>query len=290
MNCNFAMLLKRGLKTLALLLTFLVIILLFSTRQVQAGGRPVGKHRLFVIATSSYFFNDQYWDENGQTKSYDNNGKYSTFSLSLSAEYGFSRRVSLLVSLPYTINFFKNTVNSTTVGSLGDASVGMSYYIANIAYRTYFSVQTNFLFPVYHNTDSLNHGYGDVGANVQFLASGDFKIGEKQFAFSGTVGASQYFGPLAPLQLSFSGTLGFTVSKKNQVSLTETTASSYSPSKAFDPTSPVPAKDFTYSELTVTVAHNISRNKSYFLSGTRFLIGKNTGIGNTLSLGYAYKF
>jgi len=258
--------------------------------QAQAGGRPVGKKRLFIIATSSYFFNDQYWDENGKVTSYDNNGKYSTFSLSLSAEYGFSRRVSLIASLPYSVNFFKNSVNSTTVGSLGDASIGMSYYIANIAYRTYFSVQTNFLFPVYHNTDSLNHGYGDVGANVQFLASGDFKIGEKSFSFSGTVGASQYIGDLAPLQLSFSGTLGFTITKKDQVSLTETTASSFSPSKAFDPTSPVPAKDFTYSEITATIAHNISRNKSFFLSGTRFIVGKNTGIGNTLSLGYAYKF
>jgi len=290
MNRSLAILLKQVLKTRHLLAVFFVAILLFSNMQAQAGGRPVGKKRLFIIATSSYFFNDQYWDENGKVTSYDNNGKYSTFSLSLSAEYGFSRRVSLIASLPYSVNFFKNSVNSTTVGSLGDASIGMSYYIANIAYRTYFSVQTNFLFPVYHNTDSLNHGYGDVGANVQFLASGDFKIGEKSFSFSGTVGASQYIGDLAPLQLSFSGTLGFTITKKDQVSLTETTASSFSPSKAFDPTSPVPAKDFTYSEITATIAHNISRNKSFFLSGTRFIVGKNTGIGNTLSLGYAYKF
>lgn len=287
---SFTNLLNRVSKTPLILLVVLIAVLLFSYLPAQAGGRPVGKKRLFIIATSSYFFNDQYWDENGKVTSYDNNGKYSTFSLSLSAEYGFSRRVSMLVSLPYAVNFFKNSVRSTTVGSLGDASVGMSYYIANIAYRTYFSVQTNVLFPVYHNTDSLNHGYGQVGANVQFLASGDFKIGEKPFAFSGTVGASQYFGSLAPLQLSFSGTLGFTITKKDQISLTETTASSFSPSKAFDPTSPVPAKDFTYSEITATIAHNISRNKSFFFSGTRFIVGKNTGIGNTLSLGYTYKF
>jgi hypothetical protein len=281
---------KQTFRAPVLILAFLFTTLLSSSQQAYAGGRPVGKKRLFIIANASYFFNDKFWDQNGDVQPYADNGKYSTFSLSVSAEYGFSRRVSLLATLPYSDSFFNNSLSSFNSNSLGDASVGVSYYIANIAYRTYFSVQANLLFPVYRNTASQNHGYGYVGANTQFIASGDFKAFEKPFAFSLVLGASQYYGDLAPLQLNFAGTLGFSISKNNQLSITGTQASSFSPSKAFDPTSPVPAKDFTYTEVTATLSHNISRNKSIFFSGTRFLIGKNTGIGNTISVGYAYKF
>ncbi len=281
---------KQALKTPRVIAGLLFAVLLFSNVHVSAGGRPVGYKRLFIIASTSYYFNDQFWDEDGNAQSYADNGKYSTLSLSLSAEYGLTRRMALSVSLPYSASFFNSATGSTTNASLGDASVGASYYLANIAYRTFFSVQGNLIFPVYVNSATQNHGYGNVGANIQFLAAGDFKINDKAFSFSGTLGASQYFGSLAPLQLSFSGSLGFSISRKDQISLSETTASSYSPAKAFDPTSPVPAKDFTYSEITVTVAHNISRRKSIFVSGTRFIVGKNTGIGNTISIGYAYKF
>lgn len=289
MNC-FTPLLKKVPKAQLLYMPILLGVMLFSIAQTYAGGRPVGKKRLLLIATSAYFFNDQYWDENGAVQSYANNGKYATFNLTLTAEYGFSRRLALLTSLPYYANYFNSTASSTTTSSLGDASVGVSYYIANIAYRTYFSVQSNFLFPVYNNTGSTNYGYGEIGANAKFLASGDFKIGEKPFSYTASVGGTQYFGNQAPLQLSFSGTLGFNITKNNELSFIETTTSSFSSSKTFNPTSAVPAKDFTYSEVTVTFAHNISRNKSIFFSGTRFVAGNNTGVGNRVSLGYAYKF
>ncbi|WP_448702914.1 hypothetical protein ACFGVR_11215 [Mucilaginibacter sp. AW1-3] len=269
---------------------FLVMILLFNNTGVRAGGNPVGKKRLFIIVSTSYYFANTFWDENGQQQQYPDNGKYTTLSLSVNAEYGFSRRIALVASLPFSANYFKSSVNSTTTSSLGDASVGMSYYLANIAYRTYFSVQGNFVFPVYQNTATVIHGYGDVGANAQFLVSGDFKLGEKSIAFGGTVGASQFFGELAPLQLTLGGNLGMAVSKKNQLSIAATAAASFSPEKAFDPTSPAPAKDYRYTQITLNFSHNISRNKSLFFSGTRFLVGKNTGIGNTITAGFTYKF
>jgi len=290
MNYTFTHLLKRANKASGYRLMFLLVLLLFSNVAVYAGGRPVGKKRLFIIATSSYYFANRFWDENGNSQPYAYNGKYSTLSLTINAEYGLSRRVSLSASIPYSANFLNSTAGNTTNAALGDASVGVNYYIANIAYRTYFSIQGNFLFPLYQNSLTQDHGYGELAANTQFLAAGDFKLWDKSFSFGANVGASQYFGSLAPFQLTFGGSLGFTVSKKNQISLSETTATSYSPSKAFDPNSPVPAKDYTFNEITGTFAHNISRNRSLFFSATRFINGKNTGIGNTVSVGYTYKY
>ncbi len=290
MNFTFTRLLKQAKALSGYGLVLLLMLALFSNTPAYAGGRPVGKKRLFIIATSSYYFANKFWDENGNAQPYTYNGKYSTLSLTINAEYGLSRRVSLSASIPYSANFFNSTAGNTTNAALGDASVGMSYYIANIAYRTFFSVQANFLFPLYQNSLTADHGYGELAGNTQFLAAGDFKLWDKSFSFGANVGASQYFGSLAPFQLTFGGSLGFTVSKKNQVSLSETTATSYSPSKAFDPNSPVPAKDYTYNELTATFAHNISRRRSLFFSATRFINGKNTGIGNTVSVGYTYKY
>jgi hypothetical protein len=279
------------LKTsITMALTTLVAVMLLSTADTYAGGRPVGKKRLFVNIGLSYFFNNKFWDQNSQEQSYAFNGHNTSLSASLSAEYGFSRRVSLMASVPFVSNRQINDINSTTLNTIGDGNIGVRYYIANIAYRIYFSVQGNLIFPLYVNTATVTRGYGKLGSSIQFAASGDFKMFGKPFFFETDLSSSQYFGGDAPVQGQFTGSIGFALAKKYSVSVSESSAISYSISKVFNPLSSAPAQDFASNEITAGISRSLGRSRSLSFSYTTFISGKNTAIGSSFSLGYGYKF
>ena len=272
------------------ILPALFAALVFSGVAAYAGGRPVGKKRLYINISGSYFFNNRFWDQDGNVQSYDYNGKNSSLSASLSAEYGFSRRVSLVASAPFVSNRVQNDLYSNTINTMGDAQLGLRYYFANISYRTYFSVQGNLIFPLYANTSTVTKGYGQMGSSIQLAASGDFKLFDKGFFFESYLSSSQYFGGDAPLQGQLTAAVGTSLTPKLQLSASGTSIKSYSISKAFNPLIPAPAKNYSSTQITGTLSRNLGRSRSLSLSYTTFISGKNTAIGSSVSLGYGYKF
>ncbi|WP_295652044.1 hypothetical protein [uncultured Mucilaginibacter sp.] len=265
-------------------------LLLLLSMATYAGGRPVGKHRLFINIGASYFFNHQFWDQNGQVQNYAFNERNSSLSASISAEYGFSRRVSLMASVPFVSNMVRSDISNSTINTLGDGQIGVRYYLANIAYRTYFSIQGNLIFPLYVNTAAVTRGYGELGSSIQLAAAGDFNMLSKSFFFEVDLSTSQYFGGDAPLQGQFTASIGTSLAKKLQLSLSESSATSYSITKTFNPASPAPAKDYSSNEVTAGLSYGLGHSRSLSLSYTTFISGKNTAIGSSVSLGYGYKF
>jgi hypothetical protein len=267
-----------------------VAILLLSSTAAHAGGRPVGKRRLFISLGASYFYNSKYSDQDRQVQTYANNGHNQSLSASASAEYGFSRRVSLMASVPFVSNTVKSDLASNTINTLGDGQVGVRYYIANISYRTYFSIQSNLIFPLYVNTDAVNRGYGKLGSSLTLAGSGDFKMFGKAFFFETDVSSSKYFGGDAPFQGTFTASLGFAVSKYYSLSLSESSALSYSITKDLNPLSSSPAKDYSSNQITAGLSRGIGKSRSLSLSYTTFISGRNTAIGSSISLGYGFKY
>lgn len=278
----------------ALLLVFFIASVIPGTR-VFAGGKPVGKKRLFLIPAAAYFFNSTYWDKNGLYHQYDNGLRFGSAILSINSEYGFSRKVSLMAALPYVINqVYQPGAATSSVNGLGDAEIGIRYYVFNIDYNFYFSVQGTLVVPMYKNTTEKSLGYQQLGTEVRLLGAGDFKFLSQKFYFEAATGSRQYMGRLAPFQLKNSLSLSYSITKKNQLSIAGTSVYSFSPIKnslnVVNPLDVANTKDFSFNQLTASYSHSIQRNKSLFLSFSKFITGRNTGDGSTLSVGYVYKY
>ena len=93
------------------------ILLVALNHEVFAGGFPVRPKSLLLSPSVNYFFANKGWDSLGIKKPFLNNGQFSSFTYSLYAEYGISRRFTFVALLPYVINNFKQTgYNSTSMG------------------------------------------------------------------------------------------------------------------------------------------------------------------------------
>jgi hypothetical protein len=231
-----------------LLIAFLLIGALRGNS--YAGGFPVRPHSLLLSPSVSYFYANKAWDSIGHLASFPSNGHFSSLTYQLYAEYGLSRRFTLVAQLPYVTNTFVQGNYKNTAAGLTDLETGIRWYVANIDYRFYFMVQGTVITPLYVNNPSL--GYGLTGG-----------------------------------ELRYSGTLGFNLDKqfKNQISVSVGGFYSTSTNKQFSYVQ-YANKDFSFNQVSLSYGHSFSREFSIFLTGGKFINGRNTGDGasGTVSL------
>lgn len=295
MHYNFTKPLKGSSAVIKIAVAFVFLLIsLFASHTVFAGGKPVGKHRLFIIPAAAYFFNSTYWDRQGVYRTYNQNLHFGSKIFSINSEYGFSRRLSLVGSIPFVINSSSQTGVTASVAGFGDAELGARYYLANINYNVYFSVQGSLVIPLYSTNDGKSLGYGTLGADLRGIGAGDFSIASQKFYWELNVGFRQFTGTSNPFQLKNSLSLSYSINRKNQVSIAGTSLYSFSPVKTASNENNVldigSTKDFNFNQLTASYSYSIKRNKSLFVSFSKFITGVNTGAGTTLSIGYVYKY
>ncbi len=281
-------LLKSFTKTLS------VAFVLFITVQGKAfadGGFPVRPGRLLISPSVSYFFASSQWDSTGVKKPFDNGGKYTSIGITLYSEYGISRRFAAVVSLPYVLNNYTQNIAPTSTQSSGltDLETGIRYYLANIDFVYYFSIQGTAITPLYSNNASL--GYGEEGGELKLAFSGSGHLGDLSTYFNAADGVRQYFGNNGPIQNRYNATFGLSLDQKfsNQVSVTLSGINSFSNDKTFVSAVPETNKNFSFLEASLSYGHSFTREISLFLSGGEFLTGNNTGVGTTLSLAFIYR-
>ena len=120
------------------------LLLLYSST-VLAGGFPVRPRSVTMTASVNYFFANKGWDTLRILKPFSNNGHYNSTTYSINTEYGISRRFTLVGTLPYTFNSYRDTTGySQTNQGPADFEIGLRYYAANINYIYYFSIQGSF--------------------------------------------------------------------------------------------------------------------------------------------------
>ena len=270
--------------------TFLLLIA-FANKAKADGGFPVRPGRLLISPSISYFFGDKQWDTTGgPKKSLPNGGKYSSIGVSIYAEYGISRKFAAVASLPYVIDTYKqNTApTSSTTSGLSDLETGIRYYLANIDFIYYFSLQGTLITPTYYNKPAL--GYGEEGAELKAAASGTYTLFGKKGYFNASDGIRQYFGNNGPWQNRYSLTGGLSLDNqyKNLVSITASGIFSESNDKQFTPIIEA-NKDYSFFELSVAYGHAFTREISIFANAGEFLTGYNTSAGTTLSLAFIYR-
>jgi hypothetical protein len=253
------------------------------------GGFPTRPGRLLIAPSVSYFFANSQWDSTGVKKSFANNGKFSSVGVTLYAEYGISRKFAAVASIPFVYNMYNQTglPNSNSSG-LTDMETGLRYYLANIDFIYYFSIQGTAITPLYSNNNSL--GYGQEGAELKLAFSGTGHLGGLSTYFNAADGVRQYFGTNGPIQNRYNATFGLTLDEdyENQISATVSGIYSQSNDKHFSVV-PQTNKDFSFLQASIGFGHSFTRETSLFLSGGRFLTGRNTGIGTSVSLAFIYR-
>jgi len=273
-----------------LLLSTLILFTTTYSISYADGGFPVRPGRLLIAPSVSYFFANSQWDSTGVKKNFANNGRFSSVGVTLYAEYGISRRFAAIASVPYVYNMYsQNTApTSTNSSGLADMETGLRYYLANIDFIYYFSIQGTAITPLYSNNASL--GYGQEGAELKLAFSGTGKLGSLSTYFNAADGVRQYFGTNGPIQNRYNATFGLSLDSdyENQVSATVSGIYSQSNDKRFA-VIPETNKDYSFLQASIGFGHSFTRETSLFLSGGRFLTGRNTGIGTSVSLAFIYR-
>ncbi len=279
------------LKTFSRVLLLTAILFITSKNFSYAdGGFPVRPGRLLISPSVSYFFSNSKWDSTGTKSSYANNGKFSSIGVTLYMEYGLSRRWALVATLPYVSNNYTQSISPTSNISSGltDLETGIRFYLANINFLYYFSLQGTVITPMYVNNPNL--GYGLTGGELKLALSGSGHLGGLSSYFNLADGVRQYFGTDGPWQNRYNATYGISLDHRfmNQLSATVSGINSFSDNKSFSPI-PETNKDFGFLEASLSYGHSFSKNFSIFITGGQFLLGNNTGVGTTASLALIYR-
>jgi protein XagA len=271
---------------------FLLILFAASQTRVFAdGGFPVRPGRLLIAPSVSYFFANTQWDSTGVKKAFPNGGKYTSVGVTLYAEYGISRRFAAVVSLPYVYNTYSQNIapRNTVTSGLTDLETGIRYYLANINFVYYFSLQGTAITPMYSNNPSL--GYGEEGGELKLAFSGTGTLFNRSSYFNASDGVRQYFGNNGPIQNRYTGTYGLALDNnfKNQLSVSISGINSFSDDKKFISGIPETNRNYSFVEASLSYGYSFTREFGLFATAGKFLTGRNTSDGSIFSLAFIYR-
>jgi len=273
------------------LLVITIITFAFQNRS-YAGGFPLRPGRLLLQPSVSYFFADKEWDSTGVKRPFPSNGKFNSTLVSLYAEYGISRRFSAFALVPYAMNNFSQTGFSQSYSGLTDLETGIKYYLANINYIYYFSLQGTAVTPMYKNVPGQPQlGYGEEGAELKLSFAGSGTLFGDNYYFDVDNAVRQYFGDQGPIQYRYNATFGLTLDRKfqNQVSVSFGGFYTASDNKKFVEENPLATKNFQFQQISVSYGHSFTHTFSVFLTGAQFISGRNTGVGTSGSLAFLFR-
>ncbi|MDB5153967.1 MAG: hypothetical protein JWR54_2718 [Mucilaginibacter sp.] len=273
-----------------ILALFLIVVALQN--KVYAGGFPLRPGRLLLAPSINYFTASKQWDGNGILSPFPNHGKFNSVSTILYAEYGLSRRFSIVASLPYIINnYSQDNYNPGTISGLTDLETGIKYYLANIGYRYYFSIQGTAITPLYKKP---NLGYGQSGAEFRAAFAGGGTLFGQNYYFNIEDGIRQYFGSVGPVQDRYSATFGLSLDKSLKNQLSVSFSGFYTTSKYNKTLTPYQianfytSTNFSFKQLSLSYGHSFTKQLTMVISGGKFVAGRNTGNGTSGSLSLIY--
>ena len=276
------------IKTFSKIIAISVLLFIAFSESVYAGGFPLRPGRLIISPSVSYFFANSKWDSVGHKEAFPKSGQFTSISYSLYAEYGISRRFTLVASLPYLVNSYKQTDYSSTNQGAGDLETGIRYYLANIDFKYYFSLQGTIISPLYTNP---NLGYKETGAELKLSFAGSGHLWGKNCYYILEDAVRQYYGTAGPLQDRYNATFGLTLDKKfkEQISIAVSGFYSTSNNNQFNILNPENNKNFAFNQAALSYGHTFNKHFSMFLNGGHFITGRNTGDGLTASGSLIYR-
>ena len=258
---------------------FFALVLPYKT----FAGFPIGKYRDIVVPSFNYYSQTNHYDVYGNYVKGAPGAQFSSYSFSLFAGYGISRRLDFLATVPYLYQVNNLGTGNKTITSqgAGDMVAGLSYNIANYDYLRYLSVQVSGVVPLYtvaaNATSAL--GLGNYGAEIKLMFCGALPtfIADKGY-FNTEVAYRRYFNYQDPDQISWLGTVGYPIGWHDQVSMDITVFRSFSSNTAFNINYNA-ERDYAYVKPQLNFGHTFSRRFTLFAGGFYVPYGINTGLG-----------
>ena len=265
-------------------ISVLVFSLLLCTSLIPYkafAGFPIGKYRSLVVPSFSYYHQTDRFDASGKIIKGASGTGFSSYASSLYLGYGISRRLDFVANIPYYYQVNKQTPTSMlTNQGLGDVTVGLAYNLINFNYVRYLSVQVSGIVPLYNTVNNYSAlGIGSPGSEVKLMYMGNLpkSIAGKGY-FNLELMYRKYFDYQGPDQVSIDGTVGYPVSKHNQINLEVLYFRSISANKTFTGNI-YAARDFSYFKPALNFGHQFTRRCSLFIGGFYVPFGTNTGVG-----------
>jgi hypothetical protein len=255
-------------------------------QNVYADGFPIRPGRLLVSASYNYFYADQLWDQSGNKGSFPYGGSFTAQSINLYGEFGLSRKFTIVTSIPYVFLQSKNSLATNSTNGFGDAETGLRYYLFNIGYRYYFSLQAGVTTPLYSNTVL---GYNQLGGELKLAVAGTGKLFGNYYYFNLENGVRQFFDSNGPIQDRYTGVFGLGLDKHGVNQLTFGVSGIYSASnfKGFSQNLFI-NRDYRFTQASIGYGHTFNKI-TLMLNGNKFITGRNTGDGYGGGLSLIYK-
>jgi hypothetical protein len=260
-------------------ITCLFVVLTFPLKTFA--GFPIGKYRNIVVPTFAYYHQkDRFDDKDNVIKGAPGTG-FTSYSANLFIGYGISRRLDFIATIPYL--YQQNAVapgNTLIDAGLGDMTAGLSYNLVNFNYVRFLSIGVSGIVPLYKNNNGVSpFGLGSYGTEVKLMFCGNLPkdIAAKGY-FNAEFAYRKYYSTQGPDQISLTTSVGYPVTKHNQVSLDILLFRSFSSNKAFS-NNIFAAHDYSFFKPQLNFGHTFTRRFSMFVGGFYIPFGVNTGVG-----------
>ncbi|RYY32933.1 MAG: hypothetical protein EOP46_17745 [Sphingobacteriaceae bacterium] len=244
-------------------------------------GWPIGKRHYIISGSYSLFTANKSWDSVGTLRG--DRGKFMAHSFVVSGVYGIDRSVDFSVILPFSFltSTAANGYSANTSGP-GDLQMGFNFALKNFNYSNYISLYVGGVIPLYKNSAVRALGLGSNGATIKLMNTGG--LGKKAY-YDIQLGANKYFGYQAPIQGTADFTLGFKLSRWDQLTFNAGGVYSYSEDKSFS-LNTFSVRNFYYGKGSIGYGHSFSKRFTVFATGFYTFIGRNSGqgYGGALSL------
>jgi len=285
-------------KFLQAVLSAILFITVFSIS--ARAGFPIGKGRWMLAPNYSYYTANGYWDAQRVFNSYSDNGRFTSHYFGLYGGYGIDRNWDFIFNIPLVIQTYSNTYQLIQKSSLGDATMGFSYFPTLNDYTKHVAITGSLIIPLYQNINfapSLSGitppfvGFESVGGELKIGYSGTNETTLKGVYYDIEAGVREYFSTYGPTQTFFNATIGVPLDEDWKVTGNIATVSSNSnASLATGTTSDGINRDYGYFRLTASIGRKLNKNVQAYLSFFQDVAGRNIGRGHGFSLSTVIKF
>ena len=274
----------------------LTIAFVVSLQQASYAGFPIGDGRWLLVPTYTHYTATSYWDANGKSVAFPKNGQFTSEYLGLYGGYGINRDLDLVFNLPYVTNSYsENGVKTGQLSAIGDAKIGLSYFLNHYDYNKHLSVTGSLIIPMYENipnTDLLP-GFASLGVEAKIGLAGTNTKSLKNVYYDIEGGFRNYFSAGGPFVFFANATVGVPIDEDWKINGTLNYVSSSSNGSNISTSNnynPYINKDYTYLRGTLALGRRIDRNISIYGSIFKDFSGTNIGQGQGFSIFAVIKF
>lgn len=272
---------------------FIAVLLTISFQQTVKAGFPIGNGRWLLVPTYTKYHADGYWDNTGIFNNFANKGRYESDYFGLFGGVGIGRDVDLIFNIPYVQQrYLENGEIKESLSSVGDVSVGLSYFINHFDYYKHLSITGSLIFPAYPAIEQtyLLPGFNSSGGEIKMGLAGTNTNYLKDTYYDVEAGIRTYFNAGGPTMFFANATLGVPFNEDWKLSGTLNFVSSNSSTGFLTPTNIFINRDFSYFRGNISLGRRINRNITWFASIFRDFTGRSIGQGQGFSTYMVFKF